>query len=53
MLEGKDFECEPAFDSRELTVDELQHVAGGTKPSTHQPFLVFTFKLVAVKTVSW
>jgi hypothetical protein len=37
-------EREPAKQVTELTADEMERVSGG---------LVFTFKLVAVKTVSW
>jgi hypothetical protein len=36
---------EPANQLTELTADEMERVSGG--------FLAFTFKLVAVKTVSW
>ena len=46
-------------ETRDLTDDELHLIAGGAPASgshTHtngQIYLVFTFKMVAVKTVSW
>jgi hypothetical protein len=41
----KHVECKPTNQATELTADEMERVSGG--------FLSFTFKLVAVKTVSW
>jgi hypothetical protein len=38
-------EREPTNQVTELTADEMERASGG--------FLAFTFKLVAVKTVSW
>ncbi len=44
----KHVERELANQVTELTENEMERVSGGGTP-----FLVFTFKLVAVKTVSW
>lgn len=51
MSDGKSVERQPASRECELTPDELNRVSGGTKPPARHPFLMFTFKLVAVKTV--
>jgi bacteriocin-like protein len=46
----KHVERELANQVTELTANELEHVSGGGGGEAR---LVFTFKLVAVKTVSW
>jgi hypothetical protein len=52
MSNGKSVERKPAANECELTSDHLDRVSGGTKPPANGTFfLVFTFKLVAVKTV--
>jgi len=51
MSDGKSVERKPVSGECELTPHDLDRVSAGTKPAAH-PFLVFTFKLVAVKTVS-
>jgi hypothetical protein len=50
MSDGKSIERKPAPSECELTPADLDRVFGGTKPAAYHPFLVFTFKLVAVKT---
>jgi hypothetical protein len=50
MSNGKTAEPKPACSECELTSDHLDRVSGGTKAAANHPFfLVFTFKLVAVK----
>lgn len=50
MSNDKTVERKPACGECELTSDHLDRVCGGTKPAANPTFfLVFTFKLVAVK----
>jgi hypothetical protein len=50
MSNGKSVERKPTCSECELTSDHLDRVSGGTKAAAnHTFFLVFTFKLVAVK----
>jgi len=51
MSDGKSVERKPVSGECELRPDDLDRVSAGTKPAAHPCFLVFTFKLVAVKTV--